>query len=156
DVLQVIGVGGVDGYVADLRAGLDTHEVDRAERTARIADRLREPRERAWCVVEPHPQRAAERRGGVLDHRRTTPAAASSAIAASSYPASRSTSSVCSPTRGGGDGNVARARSNESGSAGSLSSGIAGCGSSWSILSASVCGAAKTSATSATGAAGTP
>ena len=118
-------VGGVDGDVADLRALLDADEVDRAERAARLADRAREPGERARRVGEADADRGAERRGDVA-HVRITPSAASAAISSVSYPASRSTSAVCSPTAGGADRCSARSPSNESGSAVSLRSGIVG------------------------------
>ena len=52
DPLEVVGVGGVDGDVAHLRRALDADEVDRAERATCVADRLREPRERARGVGE--------------------------------------------------------------------------------------------------------
>ena len=50
DLLEMLGAGRVDRDVADLRRAFDADEVDRAERTARVADRLRESCERAWTV----------------------------------------------------------------------------------------------------------
>ena len=47
DPLEVLRVGCVDRDVADLDALLDADEVDRAERAAGLADRAREPPERA-------------------------------------------------------------------------------------------------------------
>ena len=83
DPLEVIGVGRVDRDVAHLDALLDADEVDRAERAAGLADRLREARERPRRIREPDANRGAERRGEMA-HVRITPSAASAAISSSS------------------------------------------------------------------------
>ena len=83
DPLEVVGVGRVDGDVAHLGRLLDADEVDRAERAAGLADRLREPCERARGVGEPHADRGAERRREMA-HVLITPSAASAAISSSS------------------------------------------------------------------------
>jgi hypothetical protein len=57
------GVGREHRHVADLRSALDADEVDRAEQTAGLADRLRETGERAGLVLEPDAQRRAEGSG---------------------------------------------------------------------------------------------
>ena len=61
DPLEVVGVGRLDGDVAHLRAAVGADEVDRAERAAGVADRLRDAGERAGIVREADPDRGAER-----------------------------------------------------------------------------------------------
>ena len=61
DRVHVLRVVGEHGDVADLRAALDPHEVDRAEQAARVADRLGEPGKRAGLVLQADAKRRAER-----------------------------------------------------------------------------------------------
>ena len=65
DPLDVRGVSREERHVAHLVPAPDSHEVDRAEEAACVADRLGESRERARVVLEAHAHRGAERRRGV-------------------------------------------------------------------------------------------
>src|SRR4029079_11220493 len=65
DLLHVPGVACEHGDVADLGSTLDLDQVDRAEETARVADRLGQPPERSGAVLQADAQRGAERRGRV-------------------------------------------------------------------------------------------
>ena len=65
DPLDVRGIGCEERHVAYLVPAPDSHEVDRAEEAARVADRLGERREGAGMVLEAHAHRRAERRRGV-------------------------------------------------------------------------------------------
>ena len=68
DRLDVVGVPGEDGHVADGEARLRADEVDRAERGARVRDHARQLGERAGAVLQAHPQRRAEGGGKVAAH----------------------------------------------------------------------------------------
>jgi len=63
DAREVRVVVGEYRDVAELRPPFDADEIDRAEQSAGLADRRREPRERARPVVEPDPERGTEGRG---------------------------------------------------------------------------------------------
>src|SRR5690242_504950 len=65
DGVEMRLVVGENGDVTDLRVALDTDEVDRVQKAARLADRGREPRKGAGMVLDPDADRSAERCGRV-------------------------------------------------------------------------------------------
>jgi hypothetical protein len=56
----MVGVAAEDRHVADLLAALDAHEVNRAERAARVGDRPREIRKSSRPIVEMRANGGAE------------------------------------------------------------------------------------------------